>query len=90
MARNRCDIALHVILQSSLQVPLALTPALVLLSLVVGGAHLTLALPPLLLAALTLTAIVQLAIVYDGESTWIEGLALIGLYAVIAASFWWG
>jgi Ca2+:H+ antiporter len=89
MARNHGDLALNVILQSSLQVALALTPALVLLSFVVGGAHLTLVLPPLLVAALGLTAVVQLAVVYDGESTWIEGLALIGLYSLIAASFWW-
>lgn len=90
MARNHCDLALNVILQSGLQVALALIPALVLLSFVTGGAHLTLALAPLLLAALALTAVVQLAVVYDGESTWIEGFALVGLYCVIAASFWWG
>jgi Ca2+:H+ antiporter len=90
MARDHCDLALNVILQSSLQVALALIPVMVLLSFVVGGAHLVLALPPLLLAALAVTAIVQLAVVYDGESTWIEGVALVGLYAVIAASFWWG
>lgn len=90
MLKNRTDVAINVILQSSLQIALALTPALVLLSFVIGGSHLTLALSPLLLAALALTAIVQLAVVYDGESTWIEGLALIGLYAVIAAAFWWG
>jgi Ca2+:H+ antiporter len=29
-------------------------------------------------------------IVYDGESTREEGAILIGLYVVIAASFWWG
>src|SRR3954464_15140360 len=40
--RNRNDYALSVILQSPLQVALALTPALVLLSHVVGGAILTL------------------------------------------------
>jgi Ca2+:H+ antiporter len=91
MLKDRCDVALSVILQSSLQVALALTPALVLLGFAAGGGtHLTLALQPLLLVALALTAVVQLAVVYDGESTWIEGLALIGLYVVVAASFWWG
>jgi Ca2+:H+ antiporter len=29
-------------------------------------------------------------ITIDGESTWLEGLALIGLYGIIAVSFWWG
>jgi Ca2+:H+ antiporter len=89
-AQNRPDLAVSVILNSSLQVALALIPALVLLSLVIGGAHLTLVLSPLLVVALALTALVGTVIVYDGESTWIEGLALIGLYAIIAASFWWG
>jgi Ca2+:H+ antiporter len=89
-ALNRSDLAISVILNSSLQIALALIPALVLLSLVVGGAQLTLVLPPLLVAALGLTAILTTVIVYDGESTWVEGLALVGLYAIIAATFWWG
>ena len=29
-------------------------------------------------------------IVYDGEANWLEGVALIGLYCILAASFWWG
>lgn len=90
-AKNKADFAISVILNSSLQVALALTPALVLLSLVVSPAHpLTLNLPPLLVAALGLTTIINAVIVYDGESNWLEGLALIGLYGILAASFWWG
>ncbi len=89
-AKNRMDYAISVILNSSLQVALGLIPVLVLLSLVIGGAHLTLILPGLLVAALGLAAILGTIIIYDGESTWLEGLTLIGLYAIIAASFWWG
>ena len=89
-ARNKTDYAVSVILNSSLQVALALTPALVLLSLVVGGAHLTLVLSPLLVVALGLAALLSMLITIDGESTWLEGLALIGLYGIIAVSFWWG
>jgi Ca2+:H+ antiporter len=47
-------------------------------------------LPPLLVVALILAAILSALIVYDGESNWLEGLALIGLYVIIAISFWWG
>jgi Ca2+:H+ antiporter len=90
MARNKPDYAISVILNSSLQVALALIPALVLLSFVIGGAHLTLVLPPLLLGGLFLSTLLGALVVYDGESTWLEGFALIGLYAIIAASFWWG
>ncbi len=89
-ARNQQDYAISVILNSSLQIALGLIPVLVLLSFIIGGAHLTLVLPPLLVAALGLTAILTTVIIYDGESTWLEGLALIGLYCIIAVSFWWG
>ncbi len=89
-ARNQSDFAMSVILNSSLQVALGLTPVLVLLSFFIGGAHLTLVLAPLLVAALALSAILSTVIIYDGESTWLEGLSLIGLYGIIAVSFWWG
>lgn len=89
-AKNKPDYALSVILNSALQVALALTPVLVLASFVIGPAPMTLVLPPILLAALTLAALVAAFVVYDGESIWLEGVALIGLYVMFAASVWWG
>jgi Ca2+:H+ antiporter len=90
MLKDKGDLAISVILNSSLQVALALVPILVLVSLVMGGATLTLVVSPLLVAALALTAILSALVVIDGESTWLEGLALIGLYVILAASVWWG
>lgn len=90
MLANKGDLAISVILNSSLQVALALVPVLVLTSLVIGGATLTLVVSPLLVAALALTAILAAFVVMDGESTWLEGVALIGLYVILAASVWWG
>ena len=90
MLKNKGDLAISVILNSSLQVALALAPILVLVSLVLGGATLTLVVSPLLVTALALTAILAAIVVIDGESTWLEGLALIGLYVILAASVWWG
>lgn len=87
--RNKPDLAISLILNSSVQVAIALTPALVLISIFVGGG-LTLVLSPLLLAAVTLAALLTAFIVFDGETTWLEGLALIGFYLVIAASVWYG
>jgi Ca2+:H+ antiporter len=89
-ARNQSDFAISVILNSSLQVALGLTPVLVLLSFLIGGTHLTLVMPPLLVASLALAAILSSIIIYDGESNWLEGMALIGLYGIIVVSFWWG
>src|SRR5579883_784045 len=65
---------------NSLHIALGLIPVLVLLSFVIGGVHLTLVLAPLLVAALGLTAILSTVIIYDGESNWLEGLALIGQF----------
>jgi Ca2+:H+ antiporter len=84
------EYAISTTLNSPLQVALLLTPLLVLLSRVVGPTQLTLVFPPLLVAALGASAVVVAVIVYDGEYTWIEGVALIALYCIIAASFWWG
>jgi Ca2+:H+ antiporter len=89
-AKNKADLAISVILNSALQVALALIPALVIISLLPGLTHLTLVLAPLLVVGVALAAILGAVIVFDGESNWLEGLALIGLYVIIAASFWWG
>jgi Ca2+:H+ antiporter len=87
--RNRADFAVSVIVNSSLQIALFLTPVLVFASLFFAT-PLTLAFPTLLAIALLLAAGIAALVVYDGESTWEEGAILIGLYVVIAASFWWG
>lgn len=88
--KDKVDYAMSVIMNSSLQVALGLTPILVLLSYFFTPVALTLVLPPLLVLALALAALLSALIVYDGESNWLEGLALMGLYAMIAVSFWWG
>jgi Ca2+:H+ antiporter len=87
--RNRPDFAISVILNSSLQIALALTPVIVFASLFFGT-HLTLVFPTLLALVLLIAAILGALIVNDGESTWQEGIVLVGFYVVIAASFWWG
>jgi Ca2+:H+ antiporter len=88
-ARNRPDFAISVIVNSSLQVALALTPALIFVSLFFTT-HLTLVFPTLLALVLVIAAILGALVVNDGESTWQEGVVLVGFYVVIAASFWWG
>jgi len=89
-ARNRMDYALSVTLQSPAQIALGIAPLLVLISAGLGGTQLTLVFPPLMIVALVLTAIITTLVVFDGNSTWIEGTCLAGLYVVIATAFWWG
>jgi len=88
--RAKPEYAISTSLNSPLQVALLLTPVLVLLSSAVGPTKLTLVFPPLLVAALAISTLVVTVVIYDGEYTWIEGVALIGLYFIIATAFWWG
>jgi Ca2+:H+ antiporter len=44
----------------------------------------------LLIAALALGVVVVGVVVYDGEYSWLEGVALIALYVIVATAFWWG
>jgi len=87
--KNQADYALSVIINSPLQIALVLAPALVLLSFLTATT-LTLVFVPMLVCAVVLTVLIVTLIVFDGESNWLEGATLIGLYVMIAAVFWWG
>ena len=88
-ARNKADYALSVILQSPLQIALVLAPVLVLAAPLVGASF-TLVLSPLLIGVLALAVLVTVFVVFDGESTWLEGVMLVALYAICATAFFWG
>jgi Ca2+:H+ antiporter len=87
--RNKADYALSIIINSPLQIALVLAPLLVLLSFFTATT-LTLVFAPLLVVAVALSVLITSLIVLDGESNWLEGSILIGLYAMIATLFWWG
>ncbi|MEP9384101.1 calcium/proton exchanger [Nocardioides sp. KR10-350] len=89
-ARNQSDYAFSLVINSPLQITLVLAPALVILSQVFGFAALTLVFSPLLVAAVVLAVLIAVVITVDGESNWLEGVSLIAVYVVVAASFWWG
>ena len=55
-----------------------------------GGATFTLVFPPLLVTTVGASILAVSFVIMDGESDWLEGAALLGLYVVVAASFWWG
>ncbi|GAA3811702.1 calcium/proton exchanger [Nocardioides panacisoli] len=89
-ARNQSDYAFQLIINSPLQIALVLAPALVILSSLLGFTALTLVFAPTLVVAVFLAVLLAVVITVDGESNWIEGASLIGVYVVIASSFWWG
>lgn len=86
--RNQLDFGVTIALGSSVQVALLLVPAAVFFSYVVGN-PIDLTFESRQLLAIGLTALIVPILVSDGESTWIEGLQLLALYAVIAIGFWY-
>ncbi|HEU5096073.1 MAG TPA: sodium:proton exchanger [Reyranella sp.] len=89
-AEGKADLAVSVVLNSALQVAVALIPILILVSFTIGGAPFTLAIPPILAVALFLSVLVVTVVTVDGRADVVDGAALVGLYVIIAAIFWWG
>ncbi len=88
--QNQADHAVSVSLNSPLQIALVLAPVLVLLSPLVGGATFTLVFNPMLVTTVGVSTLAVAYLVSDGESDWLEGATMVGLYVLIAAAFWWG
>ena len=88
--RGKAELAISVVLNSALQVAVALIPVLVLLSVALGGTPFTLVIPPILAASVFLAVLVVTIVTVDGEADMVDGAALVGLYVIIATIFWWG
>ena len=88
--QNQADHALSVVLNSPLQIALVLAPALVLLSPAIGGPAFTLVFNPMLVTTVGIATVAVLYLISDGESDWLEGAAMMGLYVLVATAFWWG
>ena len=82
-AKGQSDLAVSVVKNSVAQVAAFLFPALVLLSLFFST-RLTFVLNPVYVAALAVTALALWQITGDGEAYAFEGLALVGIYVVLA------
>src|SRR5215210_383626 len=83
-AKGKSDLAISVVKNSVAQIAAFLFPALVLASFLFST-HLTFELAPVYIGALFLTALAVWQITGDGEAQMFEGVALIAIYAVLAA-----
>jgi Ca2+:H+ antiporter len=84
--KNDMDFSMAISLGSSLQVALLVTPILVFLGPLLGH-PLKLVFSPLELGALAATVVVTGFIALDGESNWLEGVMLCGVYVIAALAF---
>lgn len=85
--RNQMDVALNISMQSSVQIALFVTPALVFLSYPLGH-PLDLIFSPFEILAVTLGVAVFAYLIINGESNWYEGVQLLSVYAIIAIALY--
>lgn len=85
--KNKMDLTFGIAVGSGLQIALFVSPVLVLISRFVGPDPITLVFNPFEMIALIGAVIVAIMISVDGESNWLEGVQLIGLYAILAIAF---
>ncbi len=86
--KNKMDLSLQIAVGSSLQIALFVAPALVFLSHVMGPEPMDLVFSPLEVAAVAVSVIVVGQISDDGETHWMEGVLLLGIYIVLALAFY--
>ena len=83
--KNKMNVAIEIALGSSLQIILFVTPVLIFLSLLFSP--MSIVFNTFELIALIFSVLIANRLASDGESNWLEGIQLIAVYIIIAASF---
>ncbi|WP_027480721.1 calcium/proton exchanger [Deinococcus pimensis] len=81
--KNRMELAVTIAFGSTVQVALLVAPVLVLLGLVVGQ-PMNLVVSQLELVAVAAAVVIANSVSRDGETNWLEGVMLLGVYAILA------
>jgi Ca2+:H+ antiporter len=84
--KNHMDLALNIAVGSSLQIAMFVAPVLVFASYLFG-APLNLIFTPFEVVAVTLSVLIVGFVAMDGESHWMEGIMLVGVYLILAMAF---
>ena len=84
--RNQMELSVEIAISSSLQIALFVGPLLVFISLAIGN-PLTLIFNQFELLALGAAVLIAALVSSDGESNWLEGAALLGVYLILGIAF---
>lgn len=85
--KNQMDLAMHIAIGSSIQVALFVAPVLVFSSYLFGR-PMDLVFSTFEVVAVTIAAGVASLVAMDGESNWMEGVQLLGVYAILGLAFY--
>jgi len=86
--KDKLTLSLGVAAGSSIQIALFVIPFIVILGWILGK-PLTLLFDPYESVALFLSVLTINYVVQDGKSNWLEGFILMGLYVILAVTFWY-
>jgi len=86
-AKNQMTLAIEISIGSSAQIAMMIAPLLVIIGPFVGQ-PMSLVFNPFEMAAIGLSVGTVALVANDGESNWLEGLQLLGLYVILAAAFY--
>jgi Ca2+:H+ antiporter len=84
---NEMTLALEISVGSSAQIALMVAPVLVLLSFAIGS-PMSLVFNAFEITAIGLSVFAIALVSLDGESNWLEGLQLLGVYGIMAIAFY--
>ena len=84
--KNKMDLAVGIAVGSSMQIALFVAPVLVFVSYFFDQ-PLDLIFTPFEVAAVTMSVVILGFVSMDGESHWMEGVMLVGVYAMLAVAF---
>ena len=85
--KNQMGLVMNICIGSGIQIALVVAPLLVLFSWALGAPMTLVFQNPLDLFSIVGTALIVRAIAGDGETTWFEGVLLIGVYIVLALAY---
>jgi Ca2+:H+ antiporter len=86
--QDKMDIVFSMCVGSAIQIALVVAPVLVLASWVIGHPMNLVFASPLDLFAIASAGFIVRAVAADGETTWFEGLLLVGVYLLFALAYY--
>lgn len=85
--KNKMDLAITIAIGSTIQIALLVAPILVVLSWVIRQPMDLVLNNPLELVTLIGSVLIANSVSQDGETNWLEGFMLLGVYAILAVAF---
>ncbi len=85
--KNKLDLSITIAIGATIQIALLVAPVLVFASFLIGKPMDLVIHSPLELAGLVGAALITASVARDGETNWLEGAMLLGVYLLLALAF---